>query len=110
MVVCYRVKPLINNDINYDPVFVNENRTLSICKFEKWCPGVDYGSAIRRHIHLTALIYPVISIWPIRLANVNQALEPLRYSLRLESTHTSASTPLMDTEHEPDLRLEFCKY
>ena len=71
----------------------------------KRCPGADFGSAIRRHVHLTALIYPAILIWPIRLANVNQALKPLRYSLRLESTYTSASTPLMDTEHEPDLRL-----
>jgi hypothetical protein len=52
-------------------------------------------------------MYPVISIWPIRLANVNRALKPLRYSLRLESTYASASAPLMDTVHDPDLRVRF---
>ena len=41
MVVCYCVKTLINNDINYDPESVNENRTISVCYFERWCPGAD---------------------------------------------------------------------
>ena len=74
---------------------------------ERWCSGTDCGSANRRHIHLTELIYPLISIWSIILAIVNQALKPLRYSLGLESLYTRASTPFRDTVHDPDLRAGF---
>ena len=75
--------------------------------FERWCPGAVIGSLFRHHIHLTGLIYSVISIWSIILAIVNQALKPLRYSLQLENPYTSASTPPRVTVHEPDPRFGF---
>ena len=52
-------------------------------------------------IHLTGLIYSVISIWPIIFAIVNQVLKPLRNSPQLESPYTSASTPLRDSVQGP---------
>jgi hypothetical protein len=101
------LNPWSTNDINYDPASVNKNRTISVCCFEKWCPGAVIGSLFRHHIHLTGLIYSVISIWSIILAIVNQALKPLRYSLQLENPYTSASTPPRVTVHEPDPRFGF---